>query len=68
MPNSNSEDNEQVTLYLPHDLIMLIDHEAGQMDLSRSKFCKRGLSEYLARLHVSEVVERLSQEQYQKSK
>ena len=66
MPNNNSEDNEQVSLYLPHDLIVLADHEAGQQDLSRSKFFKRAVSEYIARLHVSETMETLCKKQYEK--
>jgi hypothetical protein len=64
MPN----DKEQCSLYLDHDLIVLADHEAGKLDLSRSQLFKRALCEYVARLHASSVCETLSQRRREKAK
>ena len=64
MPN----DKEQVSLYLDHDIIVLADHEAGRLDLSRSQFFKRAVCEYIARIHANQVCETLSQRKKEKAK
>ena len=67
MTNSTN-DKEQVSLYLDHNIIILADHEAGRLDLSRSQFFKRAVCAYIATLHASSVCESLSQIRKRKAK
>ena len=60
MPNrSATNDKEQCSLYLEHDLIVLADHEAGKRNLSRSQFFAQAVSELIARHRASSLCDSL---------
>ena len=61
MPKNATNDKEQCSLYLEHDLIVLADHEAGKRNLSRSQFFAQAVSELIARHRASSVCKALSQ-------
>jgi len=68
MPNNKSNNNMNCSIWMDYDLVVLADHEAGKLDLSRAQFFKRAVIEYIARLHASSVCQSLSQRIKEKAK
>lgn len=61
MRRNGTNDKEQCSLYLDHDLIVLADHAAGKRNLSRSQFFAQAVRELIARHHASSLCKALSQ-------
>ena len=66
MPKNGTNDKEQCSLYLDHDLVVLADHEAGKRNLSRSQFFAQAVRELISRHHASSLCEALSQRRREK--
>jgi len=65
---NGTNDKEQCSLYLDHDLIVLADHEAGKRDMSRSQFFAQAVRELISRHHASSVCSSLSKKSREKAK
>jgi len=65
---NGTNDKEQCSLYLDHDLIVLADHEAGKRDMSRSQFFAQAVRELISRHHASSICAALSQKQNKNTK